>query len=107
MRLPDDIFGPAEASGGLLKPVFGGENAVAAAGCNLTQEISFLSEQPEAVLHLPGDVKIAGARQLRKRRVERRERDQDGDNDCKTHGLRSGKNVQFYHLGCGGNMGWA
>ena len=85
-QIADDVLGPTEARAIVLQPPLGGENAVAAAGRHLAQEIGFLAEQAKPVLHLPDDVKIAGAGKLRERRIERRKSNECGENDRKAHG---------------------
>src|SRR6185437_3621258 len=59
-QIADDVLGPADAAIGCLQPPFLGEYPVAAACRHLVQEIRLLAEQPEAILHLPYDVEIAG-----------------------------------------------
>src|SRR6202044_2384699 len=86
-EIADDVLGPAQARGVALQPLLGGEHAVAAAGRDLAQEIGFAAEQAETVLDLPGDVKVAGARKLGERHIVGRKRDQNGQEDEKTHGL--------------------
>ncbi len=86
-EIADDVLGPAQARGVALQPLLGGEHAVAAARRDLAQEIGFAAEQAEAVLHLPDDVKVARAGKLGERHVVGRKRDQNGEEDEKTHGL--------------------
>src|SRR4029077_20516261 len=86
-EIADDVLGPAQPAGVALQPLLGGKHAVAAARRDLAQEIGLAPEQAEAVLDLPGDVKVAGARKLGKGRIVGQERNQDGEDDEKTHGL--------------------
>ena len=67
-------------------------SAVAVAGRHLLQEIGLVAEQAEAVLRLPDDVKVAGARELGKRAVERDEGDEEGEEYGNAHVLGWGTN---------------
>src|SRR6202034_2737859 len=52
-KIADDIFGPAQTSGSPLEPILRCEDAVAAIGRFLAQEVGLLAEQPEALFHFP------------------------------------------------------
>ena len=68
-QMADDVLGPTVACRSLFQSALGGENAITAARRCHPQEIGFVAEQPEAVLDLPDDAKIAGASELGKRRI--------------------------------------
>ena len=58
------VLGPAEAVGVVRQPALGGEHAVAAACCDLVQEVDVVAEQAEAVLDFPDDAKVVGSGNL-------------------------------------------
>src|SRR5262249_17444931 len=64
-EIANHVLGPADTVAVALESPFGGEDAVTAARRHHAQEVGLLAEQAEAVLHLPGDVKIAGVGKLR------------------------------------------
>ena len=70
-KVADDILCPAEAVGVVRETSFGGKHAIVSARRYHPQKIRLIAEQAEAVLHLPGDVKIAGSGKLRESRIER------------------------------------
>ncbi len=53
---PDRVARPAAAVALQFQRLFGSQNAPAAHGVGLKQEIALLAEQPEAVAHFPRDL---------------------------------------------------
>ena len=80
-EIADDVLGPAEPVACGLEPPLLRKNAVAAALRGQPQEIGFVAEQPKPVLHLPLDVKIAGAGELGKSLIARREAEDKSDTE--------------------------